>query len=207
MASFSRGESLATSKNVFWIASRYFLSAPPAADSFTKGNTQSEVSLSRVRSSAVCSGPGSGSGSASSTFAGGGVVAGVFQPEEVCGAGFGVPHSCEGGGAVWSVFLDCADAANDTATTSANRTRMWKAPQRSPGRFSQQWRSRVKEPKPVRKTAASLQMRGWFGSWPARPARRPDRLELLAASLRFQGIDDRADVLGALRRKDQQRVV
>src|SRR5205807_3806856 len=99
MASFSRDESFATSKNVFWIASRYFLSELPAADSFTKGNTHSEVSLSRVRSSASCSGPGS----ASSTFAGGGVVAGVPHPGEVCGAGFGAPHSCEGGGAVWSV--------------------------------------------------------------------------------------------------------
>src|SRR5207302_6324059 len=38
-------------------------------------------------------------------------------------------------------------------------------------------------------------------------ARRPERSELLAASLRFQGVDDRADVLGALPRNDQQRVV
>src|SRR5207302_6584351 len=80
------------------------------------------------------------------------------------------------------------------------------APRRSPGRFSQQWRRRVKERELVRKTAASLQLRGGFGLWPMRLARRPDRSELLGAALRFQGLDDRADVLGAIARNDQERV-
>src|SRR5207248_5186749 len=123
-ASLSSGESLATSKKVFWIASRYFLSELPAADSFTKGKTQRDVSFSRLRSSCGCSAPAIGSGSASSAFgagAAGVAAAGAGILPEALGTVCGVFHPDDGGGAAGLLSFGCADAANDTATTSANR--------------------------------------------------------------------------------------
>src|SRR5438067_849172 len=125
-ASLSSGESLATSKKVFWIASRYFLSELPAADSFTKGKTQREVSFSRLRSSCGCSAPDVGSGNASSTFGvtGGGAVgvaaAGAGVRPDALGTVCGVVHP-DGGGVAGLLSFDCAGAADDTARTSPNR--------------------------------------------------------------------------------------
>src|SRR5205823_5710481 len=87
--SLSSGDCLATSKKVFCTDSRYALSAAPPCVSLRKGEMQSEVSLSSVRSSGGSDGPGSGSTSAVEDWAAGGTA---FSAGGGGGAAAGVPQ-------------------------------------------------------------------------------------------------------------------
>src|SRR6266403_1836574 len=193
-ASLSSGESFATSKNVFWMASRYCLSAAPADDSFTKGKMQSEVSLSRLRSRVGSSGPAIGSGRTSSalTWAAGGGVEAEGTAAAGAAAGFTTVGSVLGSGIDESpfCFFDCAPAANEIVKSSENRARICIRPSQKSA------------------MVIAAMSRESQGGPPSCQVAAPTKIgsKLVVPPSRFQGVHHRSNVLRPVARDDQQRV-
>src|SRR5712664_1397002 len=191
-ASLSSGESFATSKNVFWMASRYCLSAAPADDSFTRGKMQSEVSSSSLRSRAGRSGPAIGSGRTSSALAwaaGGGVEAAGAAAAGA--AGFTTVGSVLGSGIDESpfCFFDWAAAANEIIKSSENRARMCPP---------------LEEVRDCHRSNLAGESRR--GAVLSSCSADGTGSELVAPPPRFQSVHHRSDVLCAAARDHQQRV-